>query len=206
MQLLILFVGVMVFVFYQFTPPPLFFNERELAPGATQAAQAGELRALEAAHARRVRAQAARTVLDGYVAALEPSRATTAALAAAPARAARRGRARPDECAPSPGADRARAAARRDQGRRLRLHLLRDGEPARGLVGLLLAVILCAAMSSTASELTALGGCTRGRLLPAQLPPRRLATRTTCGSRSCSRPAGACWRSCSRPRRRCSTT
>src|SRR4029079_14680191 len=30
----------------------------------------------------------------------------------------------------------------------------------RGLVGLLLAVILCAAMSSTASELTALGGCT----------------------------------------------
>ena len=30
----------------------------------------------------------------------------------------------------------------------------------RGVVGLLLAVILCAAMSSTASELTALGGCT----------------------------------------------
>ena len=30
----------------------------------------------------------------------------------------------------------------------------------RGLIGLLLAVILCAAMSSTASELTALGGCT----------------------------------------------
>ena len=42
-----------------------------------------------------------------------------------------------------------------------------------GLVGLLLAVIFCAAMSSTASELTALGQCTRGRLLPAQLPPRR---------------------------------
>jgi solute:Na+ symporter, SSS family len=30
----------------------------------------------------------------------------------------------------------------------------------RGVIGLLLAVILCAAMSSTASELTALGGCT----------------------------------------------
>ncbi|HVZ88429.1 MAG TPA: sodium:solute symporter, partial [Polyangia bacterium] len=30
----------------------------------------------------------------------------------------------------------------------------------RGLIGLLLAVILCAAMSSTASELTSLGGCT----------------------------------------------
>jgi Na+/proline symporter len=30
----------------------------------------------------------------------------------------------------------------------------------RGLIGLLIAVILCAAMSSTASELTALGGCT----------------------------------------------
>jgi Na+/proline symporter len=30
----------------------------------------------------------------------------------------------------------------------------------RGLIGLLLAVIMCAAMSSTASELTALGGCT----------------------------------------------
>ena len=31
MQFLILFVGVMVFVFYQFNPPPLFFNEPALA-------------------------------------------------------------------------------------------------------------------------------------------------------------------------------
>ena len=64
----------------------------------------------------------------------------------------------------------------------------------RGLVGLLLAVILCAAMSSTASELTALGGTTRGRLLSAQLPPRRQRRATTCASPSCSPPAGACWR------------
>ena len=50
MQALILFVGVLVFVFYQFNAPPLFFNESELARVAATP-RAGELRALEGEHA-----------------------------------------------------------------------------------------------------------------------------------------------------------
>ncbi|HVU49550.1 MAG TPA: sodium:solute symporter, partial [Polyangia bacterium] len=50
MQALILFVGVLVFVFYQFNAPPLLFNEAELARVAATP-RAGELGALERAHA-----------------------------------------------------------------------------------------------------------------------------------------------------------
>src|SRR5262249_43816774 len=50
MQLFILFIGVMVFVVYQFTPPPLFFNRAELEPA--RASHPAEVAALEATHAR----------------------------------------------------------------------------------------------------------------------------------------------------------
>ena len=51
MQLLILFVGVMVFVYYQFNQPPIFFNQAELARvQATDSAQ--HLHALESQHQR----------------------------------------------------------------------------------------------------------------------------------------------------------
>ena len=49
MQFLILFVGVMVFVFYQFNAPPLFFNESELARVA-KTPHADEMRLLQAEH------------------------------------------------------------------------------------------------------------------------------------------------------------
>src|SRR6185436_10022948 len=85
---------------------------------------------------------------------------------------------RHDDGAASTAADRIRAAAAEDQAIRADARkLVHDVLPRaetkdtdyvflsfvmaqlpRGLVGLLLAVILCAAMSSTASELTALGG------------------------------------------------
>ena len=48
MQFLILFVGVMVFVFYQFNAPPLFFNEPELRRACAKTPHGAELRALEA--------------------------------------------------------------------------------------------------------------------------------------------------------------
>ena len=56
MQFLILFVGVMVFVFYQFNPPPLFFNAPALAPRARDRRTRRELQALEAAARGGVRA------------------------------------------------------------------------------------------------------------------------------------------------------
>ena len=150
MQFLILFVGVMVFVFYQFNPPPLFFNESEVArvyqPAGRRCAGSGRA----PARARR-----------------ETSRSNGCRARSPPAALPRSPRPRP-RFAPRwrRSADvkrRARAlisATPRPSPttRTTRVSLVRHGELSQRLIGLLLAVILCAAMSSTASELTALGG------------------------------------------------
>jgi SSS family solute:Na+ symporter len=154
MQALILFVGVLVFVFHQFNAPPVFFNESELARVA-RTPRAGELRALETAH----------------LAAFERKRDEIGRLGAALDRH--------DDAAIAEAERRVRVAAAasadvRAQTKRLIASALPRAETRdadyifisfvmsnlpRGLIGLLLAVILCAAMSSTASELTALGQC-----------------------------------------------
>ena len=90
MQFLILFVGVMVFVFYQFNAPPLFFNEPELARVA-QTPHAGR--------AARARGRSTRTPSTHKRAAVERARAALDARRrrgrrGAQARRARRGRAR----------------------------------------------------------------------------------------------------------------
>ena len=156
MQLLILLVGVMVFVFYQFNVPPLFFNESELARVAATP-QAGELRALEGEH--RAAFADKRAEVERLVAAL-----------AKPADGARVETARARVRAAAARADEIRARARALVARAVPHAEPRDSDYIfltfvmanlpRGLIGLLIAVILCAAMSSTASELTALGGCT----------------------------------------------
>jgi len=157
MQLLILWVGVMVFVHYQWTRPPLFFNESELARVAKTPA-GPQLAALDAEH--RAAFTEKRAAVDGFVAAL--------------------GTPQPDGQGIADARARLRAAAARADGVRARVRALIAGAVPRpevkdadyifltfvmtnlprGLVGLLLAVILCAAMSSTASELTALASCT----------------------------------------------
>jgi Na+/proline symporter len=155
MQFLILLVGVMVFVFYQFNPPPLFFNEAELARAA-RTPHAAELRALEeqnrVAFAKRsAAANNLATALDGGdAAAIETSRARLRAAAADGD--AIRGKTRTLLAAALPRAEIHDADY-------VFLTFVMANFP-RGVIGLLLAVILCAAMSSTASELTALGGCT----------------------------------------------
>jgi SSS family transporter len=156
MQALILFVGVMVFVFNQVTPAPLFFNESELGR-VRGSPRAAELATLERAHEEagaRTRAE-----IGALRAALDAQPRDPGAVAAAEGRVRAAG---------------AEDAGLRRQARALVASLPR-GEPndadyvflsfvmahlPRGLVGLLLAVIFCAAMSSTASELTALAGCT----------------------------------------------
>ena len=155
MQFLILMVGVMVFVFYQFNRPPLSFNEPELAR-VYATSRAGEMRALEAAH--RAAFDGKRAAIDRLTTALTDGDARAIAAAQTEVRAAA-----------------ARSADIREKARALMKAALPRAETKdadyvfltfvmgnlpRGLVGLLLAVILCAAMSSTASELTALGGCT----------------------------------------------
>ena len=152
MQFLILLTGVMVLVFHQFEKPPVFFNEAEWRRLATTP-HVHDARRLEDAHGH----------------AFERKRKTVLALDKALAT---------DDSA---GQEEARGKFRQavDESRAIHLQAqalvakaLPRGESKdadyiflsfvlewlpQGLVGLLLAVILCAAMSSSAGELAALG-------------------------------------------------
>lgn len=150
MQFGILFAGIMVFVFYQFVAPPLFFNEPTLARVA-QTAHAPQLAALDARYQAAFAEQ--RSAAEAYVASLERGAEDAAAKATL------------------------QAAARTTDGLRAEAKTLvktalpeaetKDADYVfitfvlrylpSGVVGLLIAVILCASMSSTASELSALG-------------------------------------------------
>jgi SSS family transporter len=157
MQALILFVGVMVFVFHQLTPTPVFFNESELRRVHDTPA-AGEMRQLEAAHAGA--AAETRNAIDKVRVALHADPRDDGALAAAEADAraavARDGAVRAEAKALI---GRALPRAETTDADYVFISFVMGNLPV-GLVGLLLAVIFCAAMSSTASELTALGQCT----------------------------------------------
>lgn len=158
MQFLILFVGVMVFVFHQTERPPVFFNQPALAL-VRASPRAAELGALEDAQAglatqKRDAIRVWSAALDRHdAAAVEVARDAETRLRAAEARYQT---VRADvrklvhEVAPR---------AETNDTDYIFISFVMSHLP-RGLVGLLLAVILCAAMSSTASELTALGGTT----------------------------------------------
>lgn len=155
MQFFILLLGTLVFAFYQFAPAPVFFNE---AAWRTQVArEAGpELRALEAHfHAVHVTKQA-------------EIRSWLAARAAgdAPAAEAARLRALAQHRAAEAIRTETKAALLRADSRvktkdsdYVFIRFVLEQMPA-GLIGLLIAVIFAAALSSTASELNALGGTT----------------------------------------------
>jgi Na+/proline symporter len=153
MQFLILLVGVLVFVFYQFERPPLVFNpvaERSAAGGARAADYTALGAEYAAAHEERGRAAVA------YV------RALRAGDGAAPARAAY-----------------VAADGRFNEARRRGVALVRESQgdagftdvnyvfptfvvanmPA-GVVGLIIAAIFAAAMSSISAELNALATAT----------------------------------------------
>jgi Na+/proline symporter len=151
MQFLILFIGVMVFVFFLFTRPPMHFDAPTLA--RVETARPAEVHALEARFDLAFHAQ------------------RSAALAFLAARGT------PDE--PAVRTQLVASAAAIDQVRKDAKQLIQATLPEaqtrdtdyvfltfvlqhipHGLVGLLLAVILCAAMSSVAGELVALGSTT----------------------------------------------
>ncbi len=165
MQFVILFTGVLVFVFHVFTQPPIFFNAPVLAHVA-ETEHAPALRALQARYDHAFAAQ--RAAATAYVASLEG-----AADAQAQAKADLRGAAAQT--------DALRAEARVLVAQALPGAETKDADyvflsfvlryvPA-GLVGLLVAVILCAAMSSTSSELAALGSTTTVDLYKRLLRP-----------------------------------
>ncbi len=156
MQLLILLVGVLVFVFFQFNPSPVFFNGPALDAARGSAAVGAQVREVEARYA---------------AATARKTQVVTAWLDA------RRAGAGADEAARKAAlleVDAEQQALRKDARKLVQqadpsanpkdadyvfLRFVMERFPA-GLVGLLLAVILCAAMSATASALSALGATT----------------------------------------------
>jgi solute:Na+ symporter, SSS family len=152
MQFLILLTGIMVFVFHQFDRPPLFFNETEWKK-VDATPHAIEKQQLEEAHAA------------AFERKLQAVGELEAALAAEDETRLSQARAQVQQRA-------AESVALRQQARALVgkavpgaetkdtdyvfLSFVLDKLPM-GLIGLLLAVILCAAMSSSSSEIAALG-------------------------------------------------
>jgi Na+/proline symporter len=147
MQFLILFLGVLLYVFYLFAPQPAFFNPDTLAEARSRDAPA--LEAAEASFASRVEAR--REAAHAFVAARRHGTADVekARFAAADADvAASRKSVKELIVATVPGAQKQDADF-------VFITFVLSSLPA-GLVGLLIAVILCAAMSSIAAELNAL--------------------------------------------------
>jgi Na+/proline symporter len=153
MQFVILFIGVTVFVFYLFNQPPVFFNAPTWARVAASSSHAGELRAIERRHEAAFAAQ--RAAATAYVAALDsaalPEARTRLTAAAADLAAVRKDAKALIERA-LPGVE------TKDSDYVFIQFVLAQLPP--GLIGLLIAVIFCAAMSSIASELSALGATT----------------------------------------------
>lgn len=152
MQFFILLTGLMVFVFYQFEKPPVFFNE-PARQAVYETERADDLRRIEVQHdaAFRHKREQARALIAAFHEG-DPSavQSRKKALVAAQAQSdAIRSRAKAVIAAAHPGTE------TKDSDYIFLTFILRF-LPA-GIVGLLIAVILSAAMSSTASELNALG-------------------------------------------------
>ena len=153
MQFFILFLGAMVFAFYQFTEPPVFFNPVQLER-AREGPRGAEFRALEGDYSAAFGEK--QLAARAYIEALRADDATAAEAAAGALRSAQK------------KADGVRAGA---------VEVIREFEPKAndtnyvflnfvthympaGLVGLVLAAVFFASMSSTASEWSALAGTT----------------------------------------------
>jgi SSS family transporter len=154
MQLFILCVGVAVFTFYQLSPPPLSFNRAELERART--ALPAEVRALEETHQSTFDQK--RAAITRYSAALSAHDAAAERSAAAQVALAEKGlkgvRARVREVM-----KRAHPEADPKDSDFIFLRFVLDHFPP-GLVGLLVAVILSAAMSANSAALSALGTTT----------------------------------------------
>ena len=155
MQFFILFVGLMVLVFYLFTRPPLYFHEAGWE--RTRAAAPVEAQRLEQAQERAFAQK--RVNVDAILGARgTPHEAEVVAESASALRAAdtEMSRLRADARALVKRVD---PQAETKDADYIFIGFVTHHFPS-GLVGLLLAVIFCAAMSATASALAALGSTT----------------------------------------------
>ncbi len=152
MQLMILFVGVLVFVFFQFEAPPVIFNSTELNRVAASSA-APRMTALQAEYDS-VFAQKSALVTE-WVSARHANDASKREVTEGALRAAEiKGKAIRSKARALVAEVNPRASS--NDTDYVFLSFVMNHFPT-GLVGLLLAVILCAAMSATASALNALG-------------------------------------------------
>jgi Na+/proline symporter len=155
MQFFILMVGLMVFVFYQFHQPPVFFHTAELER-ARQTAQGPELLRIESnyqqafADKQKELAQLLSARHEGNVA---------KELAAKEALRAADQKARTLRSTAKRIISSARPGAESKDSDYIFITFVKQHFPV-GLIGLLIAVIFCAAMSATASALSALGSTT----------------------------------------------
>jgi Na+/proline symporter len=152
MQFFILFIGVMVFVFYQLSPPPLFFDRATLE--GVRERNGAEVARLETAYGATFAEK--RAAIDRMLAPSAPPAETAAARAEVRAQESRMASLRKEFGALAtrtvPGAD-------RKDSDFIFLRFVLDHFP-RGLVGLLVAVILSAAMSANSAALSSLGATT----------------------------------------------
>ena len=152
MQFFILLVGVMVFVFYQYNPSPLNFN-----PAATNAVQnskfADDYQLLEENHLR-IESEK-KMAQNGFSTALDLKEYNTT-LEAQQLLLEINDKERTNREAARALISKADDDVEINDKDYVFIHFILNFLP-RGLIGLLLAVILSAAMSSTASELNALG-------------------------------------------------
>ena len=152
MQFVILVLGAFLFVFYQFVPAPVFFNQAEWR----RHAQDGRFRAIEAEHASAV-AQSRSTIRGWLEARASDDPAREASARAAMVAASEHSRAVRAEAKAALAAADPRTKTKDSDYVFITFILT---QLPHGAVGLLLAVMFSAALSSTASELAALGTTT----------------------------------------------
>lgn len=155
MQFFILLVGVMVFVFYQYNPAPLNFN-----PAATQAVMESDLapRYIELEKGHKELAIDKKMAQDKFSAAISRKEYDAIMQAKLEIIEINKKDSTNREAAKALIKEADDVAETNDKDY-VFIHFILNNLP-KGLIGLLLAVILSAAMSSTASELNALGTIT----------------------------------------------
>ncbi|MEM6966453.1 MAG: sodium:solute symporter [Bacteroidota bacterium] len=160
MQFFVLLVGIMVFMFYQFTKPPIHFNPSNLAKIEADAASQSKLQALQIQfddvfEKKQTAIQNMVTSLEaGDEAAITQSQTTLKTFNDQDAQI----RKQVDDLL-SEYSERTGEKIDTEDNDYVFMSFITQHLP-RGLVGLLLAVIFSAAMSSIASELNALASCT----------------------------------------------
>jgi len=152
MQFFILFVGVMVFVFYQFNQAPLSFNPTATAV-VLDSEFAEQYKTLQ--EDQMVLFKNKKAIINNYISSKANSeRSRIALLNDKNDKLRKKGRDLIDKAGEAKD-----IKVESNDKDYVFIHFILNNLP-RGLIGLLLAVILCAAMSSTASELNALASTT----------------------------------------------